>query len=550
MNKFIPIIALLGAGLLTTGCASDATQTTVNIDDNIKDFVTSVNAYTSLNETSGKTILDKYQIMIADEETDTSNKSNSEKERDEANRPQTLEIVDETRNIVEHDTNNDVETTTAATHLTKDIKDEDEKIEEQHNKESDKPNVNLKKGENLKISTLQVAANKTKNIATINAATENDTDTTDTANNNSEDSDNEQTETEELNDYEVDGISTLYYLTNDLEEYSEQYINLKTSLTEAITETESLLEKIKNNEISLTEEQSMMIATQSNQLKDLSKKLTRSTRELNLHLRDLNDIIQDGDMDSLSLKYLLVLDNLANGNEMLENGLHSLQLINQLCNLNNRMPKLNGQMMFGFQRNNQAPEFRNFDIKEGQLIEKENDNATENETNQTNTLNNEQTNRLDRNIDTYRNTMHNIDTFFNTALLDNQFMYGNNGFNGYNSFYGTYNPYVYNNMNTNQPATQNQNNELNAKNNTINGVDSMQNTLNNEKLNNKPKRGFVKNIDTYRTENTPSLSARFKNLKSNILSKKFKVDSHINQHHAKINPTKLNNEIKFFADKK
>ena len=129
---------------------------------------------------------------------------------------------------------------------------------------------------------------------------------------------------------------------------------------------------------------------------------------------------------------------------------------------------------------------------------------------------------LKSNIDTYGNTRQNIDTFFNTALLDNDFMFGgnnlaNNGMYGnnlgYGGMYGGY-PNLY------QYAGYEQQNKLA---NQTNGVNNNLNTPNVENQNSnqstkKPKKKFKlkSNIDTYKDENTPDIKTKINNFKSSI----------------------------------
>ena len=166
----------------------------------------------------------------------------------------------------------------------------------------------------------------------------------------------------------------------------------------------------------------------------------------------------------------------------------------------------------------------------------ENVEMTDNETNQTNQENLENNNsttdtynqtNLTTNIDSYySNNPKNIDSFFNTALLDNQFMYGNGGlYGGY--AYGM-NPYL------NQYAQY----EKNQNYNSANGVNNTNNTQNienipsdnvdedGEKIGNKERKklNIKKNIDTYRDENTPDLKTRFNNFKQTISNAFGKID--------------------------
>lgn len=563
MKKFIPLVALLGVGLLTTGCASNQANT-ISVDNNIKEFATSVNEYASINENSGKTILNRYQLTLKDEGEIKLNKQ-------EKDQPKTLEYIEDEKIVVEKDNKNTssilpINNTnlTANRNENADLINSAETISNETDPIATTPidtpineNNNLGNNDNNVINNSinnsnNEIGNSINNSTVTNdtVANENDNIINQTDTNITPDLDeNENTTDEEIDsNYAIDEISPLYYLTNDINEYSEQFLNLKQNITSAINETESLLNKVNSGEISLTNEQKMMLKTQTDELKELAKTLARSTTELKIHLSDLNQMmLSDDDLNSLSIKYLVILDNLANGNEMLENGLYTLRLINQLFNVHQIQPRINGAVMYGFQRKGEPPIYRNYNIIDGKFVENDNDNNNMNETNQnetsTNELNGDETKpqiQPRTNIDSYGNNYSNIDSFFNTALLDNQFMFGANRY-GANGFYNSYNPYVYNNMagnnynmpnyNPQNPVTNNnQNNTINGVENTLNTQNNVQNTMvdnsqmkEKNKDNKKKRFRLSKNIDTYRSENTPSLSARIKNIKATLMQNKPEV---------------------------
>ena len=331
-------------------------------------------------------------------------------------------------------------------------------------------------------------------------------------------------------------ISTLYYLSNDIDEQCNEFCELKTKIMEAIAESENLSEKIKNNEVNLSREQRLFLNEQSNQLKALSRQLSTATNELSFNLSDLNAIMKENnqDIDALSLKYLIVLDNLVNGNEMLQNGLSSLNLINNMMHLNARNLPINGKILYGYQQNNNPPVIKEYSVNEnGDLVGKQIENETNNENVNNNNLmtleENEKKVNIDTykdtnlvsNIDTYGNTRQNIDTFFNTALLDNDFMFGgnnlaNNGMHGnnlgYGGMYGGY-PNIY------QYAGYEQQNKLNNTNDVNNNLKSPnveQTNTNQETKKTKKKFKLKSNIDTYKDENTPDIKTKINNFKSTI----------------------------------
>ncbi len=332
-------------------------------------------------------------------------------------------------------------------------------------------------------------------------------------------------------------ISTLYSISTDIENSCEDFCELKEELTEAILETENLLNKVQNREIELTSEQKLLITEQSNELKNLGKHLSRLTNELSLSLSDLGTLLanENGNLDSLSLKYLVVLNNLLDGNEMLENSLSSLNLMNNMFRINSVLPPNNtGRILYGFQQNNQPPVIKDYLIdNNGNVVENKTNPSTSHQTetkevdenSETATANNNSNKNIDTlntkptnsNIDSfYANTPHNIDTFFNTALLNNEFMYGN----GYGSYggnfaggmggYGAGFPYGYNQYQNYQNASNNPNYGVNNNNNTQD-EDTQSNTINK-----KSKFKLTKNIDTYKDANTPSLSVKLNNFKKNV----------------------------------
>lgn len=333
-------------------------------------------------------------------------------------------------------------------------------------------------------------------------------------------------ETNEDDYEESEEISTLYNLTADIDDSCDEFCELKKQITDAIIETEDLIERLQNKEIELTREQRMFINEQSLQLKNLGKQLSNITTELSISLSDLNQILTDNghNINDLNLKYLIVLDNLVNGNEMLQSGLSSINLINQMFNLQPAIAGNNpNRILYGFQNNNEPPVYKNYQLDEnGNLVEKEiSEDKMQSDTTVNNPTQNDEkketdnqnidsykSNLLETNIDGYYNNMNNIDSFFNTALLDNQFMYGNRGgFPYYNNMYYGFNP------NYNQGGR------------TINGVDDNKTTeyIEQEKEVSAPKEKqplakkkikLTKNIDTYKDANEPTLKEKFAKMKS------------------------------------
>ncbi|MCQ2555998.1 MAG: hypothetical protein MJ149_01565 [Clostridia bacterium] len=315
----------------------------------------------------------------------------------------------------------------------------------------------------------------------------------------------EETEENTQQDAETTELNTLYSLNNDVENECDTFCQLKNKLTSAILETQQYINQIKDGNIELTNEEKLQITEKAIELKHLSRQLGAVTTELAFNLSELNELakLNNADFDALTMKYLIVLDNLVNGNEMLTNGLQTLNSFNSILNLSGNLPPdAQGRLQYGYRYNNQPPVYKDYYIKNGQF-EENTQNNTNNETQEVdnsteNTENNES--KFKSNIDTYGNNNQNIDSFFNTALFDNEFMYGNNGFG-----YGGVNPY----MNYNRQFA----NSNNMQNNTTESGAENINTQHNE---NKKKSKFKKNIDTYKTENTKSPAEQFEAIKTSV----------------------------------
>ena len=462
MKRILPFLSLIGASVMITGCSNNLTN--INLNNNTKDNLKTFSS--SVN--SMPNIENAVQTSVKN------------KYQLSIDTPKTLELLED--NIVEE--NNVKESTNSdQLNLSEEIEPKEtiEDSEENNAQESD----------------------DTENLA------------------------NEQQNNDEQITQEDTNISTLYSISNDVEQSCEEFCELKEEITEAIAETERLIEKIDSNELNLTREQRIYLNEQAMQLKNLGKQLSNSTTHLAFNLSDLKQVLNENnaDINQLSLKYLIVLDNLVNSNEMLQTGLTSLNLMNNLLYNNNSQSR----MIFGYQNNNNPPVIKDYTINEnGEITENEiNKENVENTENSTSTLDTYNQTNLNTNIDSYySNNPKNIDSFFNTALLDNQFMYGNGGlYGGY--AYGM-NPYL------NQYAQY----EKNQNYNSANGVNNTNNTQNienipsdnvdedGEKIGNKERKklNIKKNIDTYRDENTPDLKTRFNNFKQTISNAFGKID--------------------------
>ncbi len=488
MKKLIPILTIAGVSILVaSGCESTLTEVKEPYISNIESFQNDINNYSKVNNSSVKTFLNKYNVSITDPNIELLNDTELNEISNSDYLNSNLNSTDN-ESVLENSNNSEIFTETENDNLP--MENEDEIIDE-----------------------------------TINGLEGNE----DLEENNEN---NSKTQ-----------ISTLYSLSQDINDSCDQFCQLKNEITNAIIETQNLIEKVKNNEITLTAEQKMFITEQSRQLKNLGRQLSTATTELSLNLSDISTIFtnKDGTIDNLSMKYLLVLDNLVNGNEMLENSLQSLNMINSLFLANGTLPPNNtGRIVYGFRHNNEPPVIRDYKIENGQIIENntEENNENNNEAIQTTDTDSENTvidsyknNRFKSNIDTYGNTNSNIDSFFNTAWLDNDFMYGNNNGYGYPMQpYGNgmglrngYYPYIENNKNAE------------TVNNTTSSVNN-DNTTQEKQKKEKRKIKLQKNIDTYRDENTPTVSAKLTVIKDSIngFFNKFKSDENLNEVREKI----------------
>ncbi len=338
---------------------------------------------------------------------------------------------------------------------------------------------------------------------------------------------------ENLQQEEIEKFSTLYSLSNDIENSCDDFCELKEEITSAIIETQNLINKVQQKELELTNEQRLFITEQAQQLKNLGRQLSSITTELSFNLSDLNQIMSTNNenIDSLSLKYLVVLDNLVNGNEMLQSGLSSLNLINQMFNMrNNNIPSNNqGRVLYGFRHNDNPPVVKDYYIDEnGDLIQNKQENTSQNNEenlNENNSIEVAEENKsnidtydnplLNSNLDTYNNKHlpRNIDSFFNTALLDNEFMYGNGNYGYGVNGYAMNNPYMHGYAN----YEKNTSNGVNGNYNTQDNVAKNNNERNNKKQEKEKKRfKLKKNIDTFKDENEPDIKTKLGNIKNSI----------------------------------
>lgn len=512
MKRFLPIVAVLGVSSLLVGCDAmmNKSLNNSNVEKNLKQFETSFNNLSNLTTEALSRNIKNYKLNLS---------------------------IPENATLVSSETNFN-ENETFAT-----IQDEND-LEITENTPS-----------TLEIYPDQEINNNNEEVQVTDENTNTETDNTNENNENNQEESNEINE--DLNDVidneinkDLNEISTLYSLTADIDQSCNEYCQLKKSIENAITETLNIIEKVKNKEIELTDEQKIILKEQSSELANISKQLNRKTNELTYSLSEVDNLqFSDYGINEISLKYILLLDNMIKSNEMLNNSLNSLNLINNMINLRlkNIPPNNQGQILYGFQSNNDPAIFKSFyKDKNGNWIENspsENETieTTDNNTDEQQTINETEVKSntnidsynntlLKSNIDTYRNNYNsNIDTFFNTALLDNEFMYGNR-MNNFGGMYGGFNPYMqqYSNYEQNNKYNQNLNRSIDNTNpnyddSAYSGNKSI-NTPNKKKSHFFKKPNFKSNIDTYRDENTPTLRTKLSKLKSVLNLKKPKND--------------------------
>lgn len=468
-KKIIPILSLLGTSALIVGASIQPAEVKKeNFSSNINAFQEDLTKFVSANAELTNNSLKKYTLSLQDN-LETEHKIET--------------INTETTDSLSNNTNLNTETNTT-----------NQSVE---------------------------AVNNDKNtLDELNEITEENS--TSNENQNIDHNDISKTETEsveEKNEF-TNSISTLYSLSNDIEDSCDDFCELKEEINNAIIETQNLINKVQNNEITLNNQQRLFITEQAQQLKNLGRQLASITTELSFNLSDISKIMttNNQDIDNLSLKYLVVLDNLINGNEMMQSGLSSLNLINQMfyANSTGAKPNNHGRVLYGFQHNDNPPIIKDYQIDEnGNWIENNisNNQSEDNQEKDIESASDKKDTTIDTyksniesNLDTYNdsNLNHNIDSFFNTALLDNEFMYGNNGYG--NGLQFRANPYAYgynqNLNNTNHSVANNENTQ------DIKG--------NNENKKDKKKFQLKKNIDTFKDENEPDIKTKLNNIKNNI----------------------------------
>jgi len=372
-------------------------------------------------------------------------------------------------------------------------------------------------------------------------------------------------ETDELdNEVDIGKEETINYLAETLNQVTSEYEQLRQSLNTAIKDSMEYLDKYKNGEIELTNEQKIYIKEHTNSIKYLAETLEDLSEDIMCAIDGCEDC-EDCDFDETANRYISTIKDLELCIDSLQTSLNSLQFITSLSNpyfyagynyipnhityrLRHSTPNndnddtINNDNIDSDNLENQTMQdnSNDMDSTDNALEDTTNkatdettttdnaDNSDNSENNDTNIEDTEQTDNIDdnssvkqakpttfglkSNIDTYAPTRRNIDTFFNTALYDNEYGYGGGygmpyGYGmqyggGYNMNYGGYgNPYAMNGYNSNlinRETLKKVDNPVNANLNTTPDTEVDNHETKNETS--KPKKiraKRAKNIDTY-----------------------------------------------------
>ncbi len=262
---------------------------------------------------------------------------------------------------------------------------------------------------------------------------------------------------------------TLTYLDSALQQTNAEYEQLKQCLMNAIKDTMDNLDQYKNNETELTNEQKLYIKEHSNSIKFLAETLEDLNEELICVIDGCENCDDNEQFETSVSLYLNAINSLEERINVLQSSLSSLQLINNIgnpylyprfiqkpnyVNFNDNIVdnKDNGSNNTDNTDNNLTEDPSNTEqdntktdidqdssanISNQENIESDGSVEVEQSTNTVDEDDKPTTFGLKSNIDTYAPTKRNIDTFFNTALYDDNYMYGNNYMPyGYGGGYG------------------------------------------------------------------------------------------------------------------
>lgn len=382
------------------------------------------------------------------------------------------------------------------------------------------------------------------------------------------------------NQTELDNKQTLNYLNETLNQTNMEYENLKQVLVVAINDTMNYLENYRNNPQELTNEQKLYIKEHANSIKYLAETLENLSEEVICTI-DCKDCGDCDDINETAGIYITTIQNLENRIQTLLNAINSLQLISTMgSGLFNSPTFIPRYALYHITKDIkdediiQSNETDNTDESiESDSLNSENTtenkdsyatdtnlNIADNSTNDNNSNNKPTTFNLKSNIDTYAPTKRNIDTFFNTALLDDQYMYNGGGYgygmpyNGYGMYggglgnpYGGYNSNMVNREYLNKQVV-NQTNNSNIP--TSANIDSTNTPDKIEQLKKLPTKKS-KNVDTYTLSTIKSnintmgeskiskfVKDKLKNLKNKVKNKKDDIKNHQEDNEQTLNTIK------------
>lgn len=318
------------------------------------------------------------------------------------------------------------------------------------------------------------------------------------------------------NETVLNNTETINYLSETLNQTNIEYEELKNTLNKAIKDTMDYLDSYKNGETTLNNEQKMYIKEHTNSIKYLAETLEDLSEQVICCIDGCEDCDEE-DFESTTSKYLTTIQELETRIETLNSAISALQFLNNIGNPFFFRPSPN-HIIYGYNYNSQNDDLSDLDNntessnenqqENDETVETTNDSVQNNddtqgnvsESNGENTAEDEKTTTfgLKSNIDTYAPSKRNIDTFFNTALQNNNYGYGN-GY-GYGMPYG-YGAMPYQGYYSNPYNTELNSNLINRS--TIENQQGLDNTNNegaSEKKSNEHKKFRIKrakNIDSY-----------------------------------------------------
>lgn len=357
----------------------------------------------------------------------------------------------------------------------------------------------LEETENNQVENGENTQNDSENIQEDNNNdTTNDSNTTDLDNSANINIENGDEIDEDTNSNLENQNSTSTYLSQeDFNQILSNYDELKEEIEELIADTTKIAENSQNGANLLSEEQKSQVQTRTDELNTLLVNLKENFKDLQCTLTgDCSNL--DNEIKAYYFNEILKLNNKIN---MIQNAMQAY------ANPAFRFYQNPYGNIYGFSYTytpNLESDNQSNEQSEDDIIQNE-----ENEANSENDDNKKKTFNLPNNLDTYGPTRRNIDTFFNTALLDDN-MLNNYGYYGYNMPYNNFGYNGYNNMNgyvMNGNMSSNYMNKEQLKENTA--VNTPLNVESGEQTNNEPvipeeigkkRPRIAKNIDTYNTQ--------------------------------------------------